>query len=287
MANTYDFGVDMVIPAHNEEFNIVGAVRRLTTGATEPVGLCVVANNCSDRTAELARQAGAGCDIQVIEVPGGGKAHALNVGDAVCTSYPRVYLDADVQLERRGLATLATALAEADAWLAVPEVVVLDGESSWPVRQYLAAWRALPAVRRGTTGRGIYMLSERGHAAVFPMPAGLVADDGYVERRIPSERRLTVPDVVAKLRAPRDLASLVRRRRRVGAGNRQLARLGVPAAHRESDLRTLLGEIRAGRLGAPPAVVFAAVTVLVRALELGRRVLGRDLSWGSDLSSRR
>lgn len=284
--NTYAFHVDVVIPAHDEEFTITEAVRALTTGVEKPAGLCVVANGCSDRTAELARAA-AGYRIRVIEVPGGGKAHALNLGDAVCTSFPRVYLDADVRVGPPGLAGLATALAEAGAWLAVPEMVVRDGHSSWPVRQYLVAWRALPAVRHGTAGRGIYMLSERGHAAVFPMPDGLIADDGYVERRVPADRRLTARGVVAELRAPRDLASLVRRRRRVAAGNRQLDRLGIPVAHRGSGLRTLLTETRAGRLALTAAVVFTVVTALVRVLELGRRLLHRELSWGTDLSSRR
>ncbi|WP_205315402.1 glycosyltransferase, partial [Nonomuraea lactucae] len=83
----------VVIPAHNEEA-VLGAGLAALLGGAEPgeFDVVVVANACSDRTAEVARAAG----VRVVETPTGGKAGALRLGDAACRAFPRLYLDADV-----------------------------------------------------------------------------------------------------------------------------------------------------------------------------------------------
>jgi len=162
----------------------------------------------------------------------------------------------------------------------------VDNESSWAIRAYLRAWRALPAVREGGAGRGVYVLSEVGHAKVFPLPENLIADDGYVDRLIGPEDRAVVPEVVVVVRAPRDLRSLLRRRVRVIAGNRQLSELGLVATGSGSGLGVLAGLVRRRQVGPFDAAVFAAVSITVRGLDLARRLRGGDVAWGSDRSSR-
>ena len=58
-------------------------------------GYHVVANACTDRTAEIAREAG----VRVVEISTPGKANALRLGDAECVTFPRIYVDADIELE--------------------------------------------------------------------------------------------------------------------------------------------------------------------------------------------
>jgi cellulose synthase/poly-beta-1,6-N-acetylglucosamine synthase-like glycosyltransferase len=70
-----------LIPAHNEQDDIVKTVRSQFAQSVQPALVIVMADNCTDRTAEFARDAGA----QVIETVNntGKKAGALNQGLAL------------------------------------------------------------------------------------------------------------------------------------------------------------------------------------------------------------
>jgi cellulose synthase/poly-beta-1,6-N-acetylglucosamine synthase-like glycosyltransferase len=70
-----------LIPAHNEQDDIVKTVRSQFAQSVQPALVIVMADNCTDRTAEFARNAGA----QVIETVDntGKKAGALNQGLAL------------------------------------------------------------------------------------------------------------------------------------------------------------------------------------------------------------
>lgn len=275
--------MDIVIPAHDEEKIIARTINRII--GTNSISIAIIANACSDATAEVASAVG-GDGTTVLETDRPGKAHALNLGDARCSRFPRAYLDADVELDGEGLSMLGEAMRDTGAQLAVPAVRIVDDRSSWVTRAYLRAWRALPSVREGGAGRGVYVLSSDGHAKVFPLPEDLIADDAYVDRLIRSEDRVVVPEVVVIVHAPRDLRSLVRRRVRVIAGNRQLDALGLTSSSHSSGLRALSGLIRGGQVRALDAAVFTGVSVAVRGLDLVRRLRGGEIAWGTDSSSR-
>ncbi|MDT3395130.1 glycosyltransferase family 2 protein [Streptomyces sp. B1866] len=86
--------VSVVIPAHNEETTIAETIRSCRA-QTHPLDqIIVVADNCSDRTTEIARGQGA----VVIEGRGGSKASAQNLALPHITSDAVVALDADATL---------------------------------------------------------------------------------------------------------------------------------------------------------------------------------------------
>ncbi|WP_051791700.1 glycosyltransferase [Amycolatopsis jejuensis] len=270
--------MDVVIPAHNEESSVGQAVRRLC-GEPQRLRCVVVANGCSDGTAAAARAAGG--DV-VLDTARPGKAHALNLGDESCVTYPRAYVDADIEIDANGLLQLGAALAETGALLAVPGVRLRTEEASWLVRRYLAAWQQLPAVRANGAGRGVYVLSEAGHAETFPLPENLIADDGYVERRIGASRRVVVEDVVVTVTPVRTIRAMVRRRIRVIAGNQQLTELGLPPSTGAAGLGVLARLVRSGQVRPVDAAVFTGVSLVVRGLDAVRRARGRRVSWGTD-----
>ncbi|GAA3554038.1 glycosyltransferase [Amycolatopsis ultiminotia] len=241
----------------------------------------VVANGCSDRTAQTARAAAGPGDL-VLDTALPGKANALNLGDGSCTTFPRAYVDADVTIDAGGLLRLGESLAESGALLAVPGLQLRTAEASWLVRRYLAAWQQLPGVRHNGAGRGVYVLSEAGHALTFPLPQGLIADDGYVERRIGAARRVLVPEVTVTVTPVRTIRAMVRRRIRVGAGNRQLTELGLPAENGTAGLGVLVRLTREGTVRPLDAAVFAAVSLAARVLDTLRRTRGRSVSWGTE-----
>src|SRR3954453_3171433 len=87
----------VVIPAHDEASVIGRCLRALLAGA-EPgeLEVIVVCNGCHDDTAAVARAHAP--DAVVLELPAPSKPAALNAGDAEATRFPRIYLDADVEV---------------------------------------------------------------------------------------------------------------------------------------------------------------------------------------------
>lgn len=141
--------VSVVIVAHNEE-SALGETLGALLGDGNNAEVIVVPNGCSDGTADVARSFPG---VHVIELDQGGKALALNAGDAVATSFPRVYLDADILVPAGALQALEVALAEPGIVAAVPGRVLDTNGRPWPVRAYFAINERLPVYRDGLFGR--------------------------------------------------------------------------------------------------------------------------------------
>ena len=86
----------VIIPAHNESQVIGRTLEPLAPlAAAGVIDVFVVCNGCVDDTAEIAR----GFDgVTVLEMGQASKSAALNAGDAAATVWPRLYLDADIQI---------------------------------------------------------------------------------------------------------------------------------------------------------------------------------------------
>ncbi len=110
----------IVVPAHNEEITLPAALNSLAAldYPAELMRVCVVADNCTDGTASVARAAGAVC-VERSDPDQRGKGFALAFGlDRVLkdASDAVLVLDADCELNRGALRALdATFAAGADA----------------------------------------------------------------------------------------------------------------------------------------------------------------------------
>jgi cellulose synthase/poly-beta-1,6-N-acetylglucosamine synthase-like glycosyltransferase len=101
--------VAVLVPAHNEESGIARTVLSVRGQMSDGDRLLVVADNCSDRTAEVARVAGAEV-IERRDPSRRGKGFALDFGLACLASSPRsvvVFVDADCTLLPGSLDVLA------------------------------------------------------------------------------------------------------------------------------------------------------------------------------------
>lgn len=275
--------VTVIIAAHDEEAVIgrcLAALRRCGTAAE----IIVSANGCSDATAALAKSMGA----TVVERTEPGKAGALNAAEEVATTFPRVYLDADIMVPPGGIAALVDALDETRGILAtMPRRRVNVQGRPWGVRAYFRIHQQLPVFRTGLFGRGLIVVSETGRRRFDEFP-DMVADDLFLDSRFAADEKLEVPEVAAVVEAPWTTGDLLDRLTRVRRGNTQMRRAlssndasgGIRASDRWSWLRDVA--LRDPRL-APSAVAYAAITVLagLRA----RRTTGA--SWGRDDSTRR
>lgn len=273
--------VSVVVPAHNED-SVVAANLRLLLAGTAPgeFDVVVVANACGDRTAQMARQAG----VRVLETPVPGKANALRLGDEACRTFPRAYLDADVELTAGSMRALVAACARPGV-LACAPVPRLDLHGVGPLtRRVHKVHEQLVAPTRALAGIGCYVLTEQGHARAFPMPQDLISDDGWIHATFTPRERAVVAEAQTLVRPARTVVAYLNRRVRVRRGNRQLAALGRADPAGRLRLRSLGSLLRQRRVSPLDAGCYLAVLVLDRVLTRVRR--DGDGSWGSDASTR-
>src|SRR5262249_38809459 len=154
------------------------------------------------------------------------KALAIRLGDEACRVFPRVYLDADVELTADSVRALVAACGRPGVLACAPVPRLdLDGVGGF-VRRVHPVHERLIAANRGLAGVGVYALTEPGHARVFPMPEDVISDDGWVHASFTPSERVVVPDARSLVRPARTVAAHLSRRVRVRRGNRQLAGLG-------------------------------------------------------------
>ncbi len=238
-------GVDVVIPAHDEEAALPAClVSLLAQRGVEALDICVVANGCSDRTAVVARgyreaAVAAGHRLEVLELPEAGKAGALNAADPLLDGETRVYLDADTALSAGALLALHRELAGAGPRMTSPLPLLLLPAGRL-ARGYAEVWMRLPSVAGQVVGLGCYAVNRAGRERWSAMPP-VVADDAFVRSRFAeAERKLIAGEqMVNAFPSGHALLGVLRRWR---DGNRELARLGAdadPRASRRAALRSL------------------------------------------------
>jgi exopolysaccharide biosynthesis WecB/TagA/CpsF family protein len=274
----------IIVPAHDEAAVLSERLGPLAA-ALDGTGaeLIVVANGCTDQTAVAARQLPG---VRVIELAEASKPAALNAGDRAASSFPRIYLDADVQIEAETLAELARQLDREAPVVATPRVHFDLSDASWPVRAFYAVFRQLPYVRRGLVGLGVYGLSGQARRRFGKFP-DVVADDLFIQRLFAEDERLTAPGTFQVI-APRTLRGLLAVRTRVARGNAELSRrgktLGLEDSSSGSDTaRALLRTARRSPRWLVAVIVYVLVTLVAR----GRAstAAGRT-AWERDESSR-
>jgi glycosyltransferase involved in cell wall biosynthesis len=275
----------IIVPAHNESQVIGRLLGGLLPGAAHgELDVIVVANGCTDDTAAVA--ASFGPPVRVISLPVASKPAALAAGNRAAGRFPRVYVDADVELRAQDVRALVTALGEPGVLAAAPGRDIRLAASSWAVRWYYDVWDRLPEVKHGLFARGVIAVGRDGHDRVASLPA-LLSDDLAVSLAFaPTERRVVV-SARAVIRAPRSFRDLLRRRIRAANGVAQIERTGQASASTARTRGSDLVAIVRGEPGLLPRVaLFLMVAVAARLA--ARRYLARGdfTTWLRDESSR-
>jgi glycosyltransferase involved in cell wall biosynthesis len=275
--------VSVIVPAHNEESMILRLLDALVPDEVADTEVIVVCNGCADGTAEVVRQFGRG--VVVLETPVPSKMHALDCGNALAAGFPRVYVDADVQMTRASLRRLCEALDARKALAAGPGRILDTRGASWAVREYYRVWQQLPAVQNGLWGRGAIALSHQGFRRAVALPE-VMSDDLAMGLLFRENERTIVEDAEAHISIPRDLGSLLKRRRRIVTGNHQLETLGIDPSGAQTALHDIvMVALRSPRL-LPGIVVLVGVAVAARVVSFRDRRRGYFSGWHRDDSSR-
>lgn len=274
----------VIVAAHDEEAVIGRCLDALARQDLHTdLEIIVSANGCTDATADIARAHGA----VVIDRSEPGKAAAINAAEIVASSFPRIYLDADIVVPEGGLADILGRFGEASGPLAVvPARRVATEGRPWPVRAYFAINERLPAFRNGLFGRGLIAISEEGRARFDEFPT-LIADDLFLDSQFSDAEKSEADRVVVTVEAPFTTVDLLRRLVRVRRGNSQM-RMAAAAGEVGADVRTSdrwawLRVVMRRPWLAPQGATYAILTVVA-----ARRARSHDgQTWGRDESTRR
>jgi glycosyltransferase involved in cell wall biosynthesis len=204
----------VIIPAHDEAGVIARTLRSLAPLTALPgIEVVVVCNGCHDATAEIARGF---AGVRVEETTRGSKIVALNLGDEVATAWPRLYLDADIDILPETVLAVFGALDEDGVLAARPYYVYDTSGASSPVRSYYRARSRTPAPPSRLWGAGGYAVTEQGHRR-FAEFANVTADDSWFDGQFADDEKRVVAAPPMRVRTPRDaqalLAILARQRR--------------------------------------------------------------------------
>lgn len=230
------------------------------------VEVVVIANGCTDATADVARQKGAQMSVPatVIERQNGGKPGALNAGDAIARGTTRIYLDADVAIAPDMLIQLATILGADDAAYASGTLVIPDSPSAI-TRAFARFYRTVPFIRDGVPGCGLFAVNAAGRARWSTFPE-VIADDTYVRLHFTAAERHKVPATYTWPLVD-GLRNLIRVRRRQDAGVREINMLYPHLATNDDKLP----------YGAVPLVLTALRMPFSFMTYVGVRLIGRAL----------
>lgn len=281
----------VIIPAHNEEAVIGRCLQalepHLRPDSHRPVEIIVVANGCVDCTVARVTELAARLHrIRLIELAKGSKHAALNAGDAAAHAFPRIYLDADIELSPQAMTALIDALSTDRPRVAAPSIRFHTEQADTVVRAYYRCFAALPYVRQGLVGLGVYGVSRAGRSRFDSFPA-FIADDLFVQRLFGPDERLVV-DGEFTVRVPNTARDLLAVRTRVARGNAQLAQ-GTDdrfATSTRDTVLALLSTVLRHPGSLPDALAYLAVTAAARRRSRKPPPAGGPHAWERDPSTR-
>lgn len=267
----------VIIPAHDEAAVIARTLTSLVPLiAISGFEVIVVCNGCHDDTAKIARGF---AGVRVIETGQGSKTLAMNLGDDVATAWPRLYLDADIEIDPQAVLAVFAALAEPGVLAARAGFAYDLAGATWPVRAYYRARSRIPAPSRRLWGAGGYACNEAGHDR-FGRFAPVTADDSWFDEQFDTTEKRVVATSPMLVRTPRNVAGLLAVLSRQRRG---YVEIGI-ASHAATRGRDLLRSVR-GPQSAADAAWYAVFTIASRR-RADRALRQRASTWERDASSR-
>ena len=273
----------VVIPAHNEENLIDQTLQGVVADRIEDLEIVVVVNGSSDATAERARNFGHG--IRVIETSTPGKCNALNLGEEHLTRFPRVFLDADIELRPGTLRTIIEAARDELHIVSPTPSFDLTG-ASLAVRLYKRAERFNPYFGTGApNGSGCFVLTEQGRGRWAKFPE-IVADDGFVQGHFKTGERGSVAGTTAIVQQPRDLKSLLAVMTRARRGGFELqTKFPNLMQNHESHVAGMLKRLLVRPWEWPAMLMYGYVRIVERVIAK-RQIARGETGWGRDETGR-
>jgi glycosyltransferase involved in cell wall biosynthesis len=216
-------GLSIIIPAHNEAAVVARTLNSILANKLDrPLQIIVVANGCTDATAEVVRQFHD--RVELVETPVGSKTHALNLGDRVAKYDLRAYLDADIELSDNVLQSVVDAFNDPNVRLCMPRAKHIYRGHNPFLAGYYHLWRSMPYVRKGAMGGGFYAIDKELRSRFREFPS-LTADDKFMRNLAKPGERKVIEGCFATVTMPQSFVDLLKVKVRWTYGNLELAAL--------------------------------------------------------------
>lgn len=287
----------IIIPAHNEESVIARTLHQLADlAASGAVEVIVACNGCTDRTAKIAASFSG---VKVIDVEIASKVAALNAADQIASHWPRIYLDADIEMSPTALKMVLDRLTYSGVLAARPAFEYDDSLAAAPVRAFYRARRRIPSTNQALWGAGVYGLTEEGHGRFGEFPA-LVADDLFIDQQFETWEKVVLNTPPVRVVTPRTVESLHAILQRNYRGQSEFTThaqklpnatpvpttiMGPGHTGSRRTTRELLGSIR-GPGSACDAIVYAFLVISARLKQRRSDARAASPLWERDISSR-
>lgn len=278
--------ISVIIPAHNEERGLGRLLPLLCAdnSSTSRYEILVVCNGCTDGSATVARRFEP--TVRVYDLPEPSKAAALRLGNLKASSFPRIYMDSDIDIDAGSVDSLERTLRRPGILAAAPRRVIDRTGVSTLANWYYDVWESLPQCRDGLFGRGVIAVSEKGYERIRDLPPVIADDLAISEAFAPAERTVDESATVVVYPA-RTLQALVRRKIRVLVGIHESQRMGLAGGSASTSAKALVTLVRECPSCLPKVLVFAATSLFVRLHSaLGSKRLPAAY-WNRDETSRR
>jgi glycosyltransferase involved in cell wall biosynthesis len=273
----------IIIPAYNEEKRIAKCLNPFIGHVgVDDFEVIVVCNGCKDLTANVVKNLSN--KFVCLETDVSSKANALNLGDEYASSYPRIYLDADIIVSFDAIMALKTTLTKENQATSIePKMDV--SKSSWFVKAFYDVWLTLPYCKQGMIGSGIYALSEKGRSRFTKFP-DIIADDGYVRCLFKDKERKITKGHFAIVTAPQNILGLIKIKTRSRLGRYQLKDKFPELLQNESkDFQGAFKELLFEFKSWPKFLVYTSVNIISR-VRARYQYFSKQTLWERDDSSR-
>jgi exopolysaccharide biosynthesis WecB/TagA/CpsF family protein len=260
----------VIIDARSEAAVLARTLEHLAPYAS--AGRLEVVVACSDGTARIAQSYPG---VQVLELSEASKGTALNAADALATTWPRVYLGADIYICPTTLAALFSSLSGGGSLAARPDFIYDSRGSHGLVRSYYRARFRMPSQPAYLWGAGALGVSAEGHSRIKGFH-DLAADGLSIDPLFSPAEKTVVATKALMVNTPRSITALeavLQRTYRANAGQ-------TFRGDASSCLAEVLRTVR-GLQSALDAAVYAIFTL--RARTAGRKA--RTAARGRDSNS--
>jgi poly-beta-1,6-N-acetyl-D-glucosamine synthase len=220
--------VSVILPVRNGERWLAKKLESILSLDYPPelLEILVISDGSTDATGRIATQY-AGRGVTLLEIPGGGKALALNRGLAVAQGEILFFTDVRQELSRDSLRNLVACFADPAVGVASGELVIRGGRTAGEENVGLywryEKWIRIRQVRIDSTIGATGCIYAMRRELARPLPAGTLADDMYLPLAAFFRGYRVILDESAKaLDDPAKLSSEFRRKVRTLAGVYQI-----------------------------------------------------------------
>ena len=274
----------VIIPAHNEAAVIERCLDALLSefrpGELDVVVAC---NACTDGTGDIVRSSGH--PVRVVEIEIASKTAALRAAEEVVSTFPRLYLDADVIMTSGAARRVLECLRAGPALAARPPIRYNTDTSAFIVRSYYRARSAVPKLMGSLWGAGVYGLSAAGRARFGEFPE-VTGDDLFVDQQFQRGEIAVVDAPAVIVNVPRRTRDLMRVMRRINKGNTENRAHPTLSSDQSSTAPSTVSALGRLTLTQPLRMVDVGTYMALAVIARASLAIAPAAAWERDNSSR-